>query len=64
MFEIKVTESYDNSTISKILHLIENATDKKSKTETFISKYAKYYTIGVMIAAVITRTAYIEVLHF
>ncbi|MBO7218691.1 MAG: cadmium-translocating P-type ATPase, partial [Clostridia bacterium] len=54
VFEIKVTESYDNSTISKILHLIENATDKKSKTETFISKYAKYYTIGVMIAAVIT----------
>ena len=54
VFEIKVTESYDTSTISKILHLIENATDKKSKTETFISKYAKYYTMGVIVAAIIT----------
>ncbi|MBQ9791973.1 MAG: heavy metal translocating P-type ATPase, partial [Clostridia bacterium] len=54
VLEIKVTSEYSNSTISKILSLIENATDKKSKTETFISRFAKYYTMGVIIAAIIT----------
>lgn len=54
VFEIKVTSLYDESTISKILSLIENATDKKSKTETFISSFAKYYTMGVIVAAIVT----------
>lgn len=44
IIEIKVTEKYENSTVSKILELVENATDKKAKTETFVNKWAKIYT--------------------
>lgn len=43
-FEMKVTERYENSTVSRILELVENATDKKARTETFVSKAAKIYT--------------------
>ena len=52
LLEIKVTEKYENSTVSKILELVENATDKKAKTETFVNKAAKIYTpivIGIAI---------------
>lgn len=52
LLEIKVTEEYENSTVSKILELVENATDKKAKTETFVNKAAKIYTpivIGIAI---------------
>lgn len=52
LLEIKVTEMYENSTVSKILELVENATDKKAKTETFVNKAAKIYTpivIGIAI---------------
>ena len=52
LLEIKVTEAYENSTVSKILELVENATDKKAKTETFVNKAAKIYTpivIGIAI---------------
>lgn len=52
LLEIKVTEKYENSTVSKILELVENATDKKAKTETFVNKVAKIYTpivIGIAI---------------
>ena len=44
MLEVKVTEEYENSTVSRILELVENATDKKAKTETFVNKAAKIYT--------------------
>ena len=44
MLEIRVTEKYENSTVSRILELVENATDKKAKTETFVAKAAKIYT--------------------
>lgn len=44
---------YKDSTISKILNLVSDATNKKSKTETFISKFASYYTYGVMILSLI-----------
>mgnify|MGYP002534863040 CR=1 FL=1 len=44
MIEVKVTEKYENSTVSRILDLVENATDKKAKTETFVAKAAKIYT--------------------
>ena len=44
LLEIKVTKNYENSTVSKILNLVENATDKKAKTENFVSKAAKIYT--------------------
>lgn len=50
---IKVTSVYAESTVSKILNLIENAQDKKSKTETIISKIAKWYTYAVMVLAVV-----------
>ena len=52
LLEIKVTAKYENSTVSKILELVENATDKKAKTETFVNKAAKIYTpivIGIAI---------------
>ena len=44
LIEIKVEQTYENSTVSQILNLVENATDKKAKTETFVSKAAKIYT--------------------
>ena len=50
---IKATATYMDSTVSKILDLIENASDKKAKAETVISKMSKWYTLGVMVLAVI-----------
>ena len=44
LLEIRVTKKYENSTVSRILELVENATDKKAKTETFVNKAAKIYT--------------------
>ena len=44
VLEIKVTEEYENSTVNRILDLVENATDKKAKTETFVSKASSIYT--------------------
>ena len=44
ILEIKVEKNYENSTVSQILNLVENATDKKAKTETFVAKAAKIYT--------------------
>lgn len=44
LIEVKVEQTYENSTVSQILNLVENATDKKAKTETFVSKAAKIYT--------------------
>lgn len=53
ILEIEVTEKYENSTVSKILELVENATDKKAKTETVVNKFAKIYTPIVILLAVI-----------
>lgn len=53
LLEIKVTEKYENSTVSRILELVENATDKKAKTETFVNKAAKVYTPVVLIIAML-----------
>ncbi len=50
--KIKVTKEYGESTVSKILNLVENATSKKSKSENFITKFARYYTPIVVIIAV------------
>lgn len=44
LIEVKVEQTYENGTVSQILNLVENATDKKAKTETFVSKAAKVYT--------------------
>ena len=52
ILKIKVKKEYDESTVSKILELVENASSKKSKSEKFITKFAKYYTPIVVIVAV------------
>ena len=54
VIKIEVTKEYKESTVSKILDLVENASSKKSKSENFITKFAKYYTpIVVIIAAIL-----------
>ncbi len=53
VIKIKVTKEYKESTVSKILDLVENASSKKSKSENFISKFAKYYTPIVVIIALV-----------
>lgn len=59
VIKIKATKLFNDSTVSKILLLIEDATDKKSKTETFVAKMAKYYTPIVLIISVITFICFI-----
>ena len=52
---IKVSKEFEDSTVSKILDLVENASSKKSKTENFITKFARYYTpIVVLLSILIT----------
>lgn len=53
VIKIEVTKEYGESTVSKILDLVENASSKKSKSENFITKFAQYYTPMVVIIAVI-----------
>ena len=53
LLEIEVTKEFGESTVSKILDLVENASNKKSKSENFITKFARYYTPIVVIVAVI-----------
>ena len=54
MIEVKVTKEYKNSTVSRILDLVENATDKKAKTETFVNKASSIYTpIVIGLAAIV-----------
>ena len=50
--KIRVTKPFGESTVSKILELVENASAKKAKTENFITKFARYYTPAVVAAAV------------
>ena len=53
VIKIKVEKEYGESTVSKILDLVENASSKKSKSENFITKFAKYYTPIVVIIALV-----------
>ena len=53
LIKVKVSKEYGESTVSKILDLVENASNKKSKSENFITKFAKYYTPIVVIIAVL-----------
>lgn len=48
---VKVTKTYANSSVARILDLVENATSRKAKTEKFITKFARYYTPGVVFTA-------------
>ncbi len=50
---IQVNKEYGQSTVAKILELVENSSDKKSKSENFITKFSRYYTPFVVLAAVI-----------
>lgn len=52
ILKIKATTNFAESTVNRIMDLIENAAEKKSKTETVISKISKYYTLAVIIAAI------------
>lgn len=54
VLEIKVSSIYKDSTVNKILELVENATERKTKVETIVSKYSSKYTIGVIIIAILT----------
>ncbi len=53
ILKVKVTKEFCESTVSKILDLVENASSRKSKSENFISKFAKYYTPIVVIIAIL-----------
>ena len=53
LLTIKVEKEFGESTVSKILDLVENASSKKSKSENFITKFAKYYTPIVVIIAIL-----------
>ena len=53
VIKIKVTKEFGESTVSKILDLVENASSKKSKSDNFITKFAAYYTPIVVIIALI-----------
>ena len=52
LIKVKVSKEYGESTVSKILDLVENASNKKTRSENFITKFAKYYTPIVVIMAV------------
>ncbi len=54
--KIKVMKEYKDSTISRIMELVEHATEKKSKNEVFIRKFAKYYTPFVVYSALLLAT--------
>ena len=57
ILKIRAVKAYEDSTVSRILELVENASDKKSRMENFITRFAKYYTpvvtIGALLLAVI-----------
>lgn len=53
LLTIKVTKEFSESTVAKILNLVENASSKKAPTEKFITKFARYYTPVVVISAVL-----------
>ena len=53
VIEMKATKVYNDSTVAKILDLLESATDKKTKTETMISKISKIYTPTVIVLAIL-----------
>lgn len=54
LLTVKITNTFATSTVSKILSLIDDATDRKAKTETFVSTSAKIYTPIVLILAILT----------
>ena len=61
--EVKVTKEYSESTVSKILDLVENASNRKAKAENFISKFAKVYTPTVVCIALVLAILPPLILH-
>lgn len=53
LLKARTTKTYDNSTVAKILDLVENSSLRKAKSENFITKFAKYYTPAVILLAVL-----------
>jgi Zn2+/Cd2+-exporting ATPase len=53
ILEVKVTKLFSDSTINKIIEMVENASNKKAESEKFITKFARYYTPIVVISAVV-----------
>lgn len=53
LLKVKVTKEFEDSTVARILELVENASSKKAKVENFITRFARYYTPVVVIAAVL-----------
>ena len=53
LLRVQALREYDDSTVAQILELVENAASRKSKTESFITRFAKFYTPAVVIAALI-----------
>lgn len=53
VLKVEVTKEYEDSTVAKILDLVENSASKKAKAENFITKFAKYYTPAVVISALL-----------
>ena len=53
LIEIEVTSNYKDSTVNRILELVENASSKKAKTETFVSKAAKIYTPIIIVLSIL-----------
>ena len=51
LLRVKVTKEFENSTVARILDLVENSAEKKSRSEAFITKFAKYYTPVVVFSA-------------
>lgn len=54
VLKVRVSNTYEDSTVAKILSLLDEATDKKAKTETFVSKAAKIYTPVVLVLSLLT----------
>ena len=53
LLRVRVTKEFDDSTVAKILELVENASSKKAKVENFITRFAKYYTPAVVCSAAV-----------
>ena len=52
LLRVRVTKAFEESTVAKFLDLVENSSSKKAKAENFITKFARYYTPAVVLAAV------------
>jgi Cd2+/Zn2+-exporting ATPase len=65
LVQVKVTTAYEDSKLSRILELVQNATSQKAKTELFIRRFARYYTpIVVMLAVLICLAPYLVVSEY